>query len=167
MASENVSAQEAVNGLVGAHENTAKRISKLEEQLDELLKKFTEQNSNLERNGLQTTLDRTSDAEVCNTNKIIKLENQLDEMLKTFQEYREQDINSTKAEFQTVSDRIESIQAITASYFDEAANKYEDSKKQWCRIFADMNTNMNAILTKLDNITEPRITLPSTDTNSE
>ena len=79
-------------------------------------------------------------------------------MLKVFNEYPERNANSTGAEFQTMSERIEPVQSLTASYFDEVASKYEESKRQWCRMYADMNTNMNCILNKLDHITGSRIT---------
>ncbi|CAF1501461.1 unnamed protein product [Rotaria magnacalcarata] len=92
MTTENVSAQEAVNRLVGALEITAGRISELEEQLDELLKKFSEQNANSNVNKLKTISSEAMDADTSNASKIIKLESQIDEMCKTNQDYREQNI---------------------------------------------------------------------------
>ncbi|CAF1599828.1 unnamed protein product [Rotaria magnacalcarata] len=165
MTTEKVSAQEAVNRLVGVHEITTGRISKLEEQLDELLKKFTEQNANSNVNKLKTISSEAVDAETRNASKIIKLESQIDEMCKRIQDYREENINSTKAEFQTMSERMGSIQALTMSRFDETRSKYEESKRQWCRINTEMNTNMNCIMDKLDNITGSRITPRNTNHN--
>ncbi|CAF2125709.1 unnamed protein product [Rotaria magnacalcarata] len=92
MTTENVSAQEAVNRLVGALEITAGRISEVEEQLDELLKKFSEQNANSNVNKLKTISSEAMDADTSNASKIIKLESQIDEMCKTNQDYREQNI---------------------------------------------------------------------------
>ncbi|CAF4894058.1 unnamed protein product, partial [Rotaria sp. Silwood2] len=60
--------------------------------------------------------------EASNASKITQLQGQIDEMLKAFQDYREQNTNSTRTEFQTVFEKMESIQSLTASYFDEAAS---------------------------------------------
>lgn len=168
MAAENVSAQEAVNRLVGIHETSAKRISKLESQLDELLKKFSEigdQNANPVTTEIQTIPNETLNVESSNASKIIKLEGQIDEVLRSFQDYREQNTNPSRDEFQTMSDRVESIQALTASYFDETTSKHEESKKQWSRMYADINNNMNCILNKLDSITGSKVTSSNTDIN--
>ncbi|CAF4279727.1 unnamed protein product [Rotaria sp. Silwood2] len=169
MSTENVSAQEAVNRLVGVQEITAKRISKLEGQLDELLKKFIEhqeQNAKAYTTGIQTNADGTMDGESGNASKISRLQDQIDDMLKAFQDYREQNTNSTRAEFQTVFEKMESIQSLTASYFDEAASKYEESKRQWRHMVEDMNTNMNCIMNKLGCSTVTRNTSSNTDGNS-
>ncbi|CAF3796241.1 unnamed protein product [Rotaria sp. Silwood1] len=169
MSTENVSAQEDVNRLVGVQETTTKRISKIEGQLDELLKKFTEhheQNANAYTTGIQTNADGTMNVEASNASKITRLEGQVDEMLKAFQEYCEHNTNSTRAEFQTVFEKMKSIQSLTASYFDEAASKYEESKQQWRHMLGDMNTNMNCILNKLGCITGTRNMSSNTDGNS-
>ncbi|CAF1627667.1 unnamed protein product [Rotaria magnacalcarata] len=165
MTTENVSAQEAVNRLVGAHEITAGRINKLEGQLDELLKKFTQQNANSNVNKLTTISSEVMDAETSNASKIIKLESQIDGMCKTIQDYREENINSTRTEFQTMTERMGSIQALTMSRFDETTSEYEESKRQWSRMNTEMNTNMNCIMDKLDNITGSRITPRNTNHN--
>ena len=107
-----------------------------------------------EKVSVEEAVKRLMEVDAANASKINKLEGQIDEMLKVFNEYREQNANSTRAEFQTMSERIESVQSLTASYFDEAASKYEESK----RMYADMNTNMNCILNKLDHITGSGIT---------
>ncbi|CAF1176971.1 unnamed protein product, partial [Rotaria magnacalcarata] len=168
MSTENVSAQEAVNRLVGAQETTAKRINKLEGQVDELLEKFIghhEQNANADATEIETENNGKINVEASNASKIIKLESQIDEMSKAFQEYREQNISSTRTEFQTVFDRMESMQALNASYFDEAASKYEESKRQWRHMCTDMNNNMNCILNKLEAITGTRNMAANTDGN--
>ncbi|CAF2133486.1 unnamed protein product [Rotaria magnacalcarata] len=168
MSTENVSAQEAVNRLVGAQETTAKRINKLEGQVDELLEKFIghhEQNANADATEIETENNGKINVEASNASKIIKLEGQIDEMSKAIQEYREQNMSSTRTEFQTVFDRMESMQALNASYFDEAASKYEESKRQWRHMCTDMNNNMNCILNKLEAITGTRNMAANTDGN--
>jgi hypothetical protein len=120
------------------------------DQLNYIINKF-EELSMAEKVSLEEAMKRLVEADTTNANKINELEGQIDTMLKTFTEYREQNT-------QMMSDRIESIQSLTASYFDEATSKYEESKRQWSRMYADMNTNMNCILNKLDHITGSRTT---------
>ncbi|CAF2854840.1 unnamed protein product [Rotaria sp. Silwood2] len=61
---------------------------------------------------------------------------------------------------------MESIQSLTASYFDETASKYEESKRQWRQMLGDMNTNMNCIMNKLGCLTGTRDMSSNTDGNS-
>jgi gas vesicle protein len=114
MTLDKVPIEEAVRRLTKVDAINANKISKLEGQIDEMFKAFTGyQEQNSERIEISAT----------NASKISKLEGQIDEMVKAFTEYREQ---NTK----TMSEKIESIQSLTASYYEEATYKYEESKQQ-------------------------------------
>jgi len=98
---------------------------------------------------------RLMDADANNSSKISKLEGQIDEICKAFTGYREQNTSSTKDEFQNMSERIDSIQSLTTAYQNDANNKYEENKQQWNRMHTDMNSNMDTVLKKLNEITGP------------
>ena len=56
-----------------------------------------------EKVSAEEAVKRLMEVGATNASKINKLEGQIDEMLKVFNEYREQNANSTRAEFQTMS----------------------------------------------------------------
>jgi len=131
-----------------------------------------------ERVPIEEAVKRLMEVDATNASKINKLEDQIDELLKTFTEYRERNTNSTKeeleliknstkAELQTMSEKIDSIESLTAAYFDEAMSKFKESQGQWRRMYADMKQKMDRILNKLDHITEMEITSPSGMQNNE
>ena len=93
---------------------------------------------------------RLVEVDTSNANKISKLESQFDEIMKLFTDYREQNTNSTKSELQTMSEKIESIQSMTISL-------YEENKHQVHRMFRDLNANMDRILGRLNQMTDSGI----------
>jgi len=92
-------------------------------------------------------------------------------MLKSFTEYREQNTNTTKTELQTMSEemskKIELIQAMTVSLYDEASGKYEENKQQLNKMYNDMNFNMERIFGKLNQMSTSTIITPITMQNQE
>jgi len=124
-----VTIQEAVDRLVDVDTTNATKISKLEE------------------------------ADTTNGTKISKLEGQIDDILKSIMECREQNTNATKTELQALSDKmsdkIESIYAMTTSFYDETTSKYDENKRQLDRMYNDMKINIGRIFQKLDQISAP------------
>jgi hypothetical protein len=116
---------------------------------------------------IEEAVRRLIQVDATNASKINKLEGQIDEMLKASTEFREQNTNSTRVELQTMSERIESIQSLTAPYHDEATNKYEQITQQLNRVYAEMNINMNCILNKLNQITGSVVITPTQMQNNE
>jgi uncharacterized protein YukE len=104
---------------------------------------------------IEEAVKRLMEVDANNASKISRLESQIDEICKAFTEGRIQNTSSTKDELQNMSERIDSIQSLTTAYQNDANNKYEESKQQWNRMYADMNSNMNTILNKLNEITGP------------
>ncbi|CAF4045550.1 unnamed protein product [Adineta steineri] len=99
---------------------------------------------------IEGVIDKIVQANVNNANRITQLERQIDDMMKSITENRE-DTNSTKAEIQTMTARIESIHSLTEASIDETASKFEDSKHQW----NDMNTNIKWVMEKLSQMSNP------------
>jgi uncharacterized protein YukE len=104
---------------------------------------------------IEEAAKRLMEVDANNASKISRLESQIDEICKAFTEVRIQNTSSIKDEAQNMSERIDSIQSLTTAYQNDANNKYEESKQQWNRMYADMNSNMNTILNKLKEITDP------------
>ncbi|UJR24369.1 hypothetical protein I4U23_005746 [Adineta vaga] len=96
---------------------------------------------------IEEAVKRLMDVDATNTRKINHLECQIDDLMKQLMEYREQNTNSNKTEFQTLSERIESIQLSTVSHFEEMTSKIDNNKRQW-----------NHIVNKLDQISKSVIT---------
>jgi hypothetical protein len=124
----------------------------------------------VEKVSIEEAVKRLVDVDATNANRISKLEGQIDEMLKAFTDYREQNTNSTKNELQTMSEkmseRIESIQSMTVSFYEEVTSRYEENKQQLDRMYSDMNANMNRIFSKLNQMTDSG-TIPSTMMNNK
>ena len=84
-------------------------------------------------------------------------------MLKSITEYRVQNKNLTGIELQAMlermSERIEYIQLLTTSYYEEATSKYEENKQQLNRMNIDMNSKMDRVFGKLNQISETAVIL--------
>jgi phage shock protein A len=116
---------------------------------------------------IEEAVKRLMEVDANNSSKISKLEGEIDEIYKAFTEYREQNTSSTKDELQNMSERIDSIQSLTTAYQNDANNKYEESKQQLNRMYTDMNSNMDTILKKLNEITGPTASTSTMMENDE
>jgi hypothetical protein len=145
------------------------------DQLNYIISKFEElsmaSGSSSEKVSIEEAVKRLVDVDTTNANRINKLEAQIDEMLKSFNDYREQNTNSTKIELQAMSEKmsekIESIQSMTVSFYEEATSKYEDSKQQLNRMYNDMNINMGRIFNKLNQMSASTVITPISMQNKE
>ena len=82
------------------------------------------------------------------TSKITKLETQIDEICKGFEEYKEQNTSSVRQKVQNMSEKIEAIQSANATFQQETNSRLEEIKLHWNTMYADMKTDMTAILFK-------------------
>ncbi|CAF1048214.1 unnamed protein product [Didymodactylos carnosus] len=113
-----------------------------------------------EQVSIEEAVKRLVEVETTNRNRISKLEGQIDEMLKSFTDYREQNINSTRNELQTMSEtmseRIGSIQLMTVSFYAEAKSNYDENKQQLKQVYDDLKTNMSRIVSTLNQMADSR-----------
>ena len=98
---------------------------------------------------LQEAMKRLVEYNKDSSSKITRLETQIDEICKGFEEYKEQNTSSVHQEVQNMSEKIEAIQSSNAIFQLETNSKLEEIKLHWNTMYADMKTDMTAILLKL------------------
>lgn len=170
MATEKVSPQEAINRLVMVHEASSKRIEKLEQQLALLLQKLSspqEKISNPDIMETASTTSQTTEIEQSNSNKIDRLEHQIDKMVREFKDYRQSHNETTKNELKAMSDRIDTIQSTTTTYFDETFDKHEENKQQLGRMYSQLSSSMNDILHKLGHTKDTGVVSSTQESNTQ
>jgi uncharacterized protein YciW len=104
---------------------------------------------------IQEAVRRLVEADTSNANRISKLESQIDEICKNFEEYREEHTRSTKEELRIMSETIRTVQ-------QETNNKLEEIDHHSNQVYAEMKSDLNEIIRKLNEVAGPTRTTVTT-----
>ncbi|CAF1470462.1 unnamed protein product [Adineta steineri] len=105
----------------------------------------------MENVSLEEAMRRANQTGKTHENKLTQLERQIDDILKSVTEYREESAKSSKAELLSMTEKIETMQALNTAYFEETTSK--------------VNSSMKYIIEKLDLMSKPVIILPNEQKN--
>lgn len=111
--------------------------------------------STMENVSIDEAVKRLIEVDKSNGSKINKLENQIDEICRNLDDYRTQQLNSTRDEFQNMSERIQEIQLTTHTIQQETNKKLEEFKHHWDDMYTEMKGDMNVILSTLKEVRNP------------
>lgn len=103
---------------------------------------------------LEEAMKRLVDYNKDNTNRISKLESQIDVIYKNFEEYREHQVLATIEEMRNLTEKVNAIQATTATFQQATNHTFEELKITWNSMYTQMTDDMHQILLKLNQFPE-------------